>query len=538
MQLDFGRLTLLLSVVWLASGLIGHQPWKADEAYSTGLVYSIAQGGSWVVPTLAGEPFMEKPPAFYLVAAGFGTLFSRWLLFHDAARLAAGWFTALTLVCVAWAARSWSGNGSAAVLALVACIGLAVHAHVLITDVGLLSGFALAYLGFALYSSSRPQLAALTLGNGVGLGFMTKGLLEPGIVGLIVIALPMVFAQWRSARYLRFALLSAAWALPWIVIWPALLWRASPELFMQWFWTNNFGRFFGFAGLGPQAPSWAYLRILPWFALPALPFAAFVCWKQRFALRHSPMLQVCVTGFLATLIVLSASHDARALYAMPLLPPLAVLAAGVSTTLSSRANAWMFASASVVYAAVAVLVWMAWLALHTGWPQPLALWLQREQPAFVPSFEAVNLTLAVLMTAAWMASLYRVRRDTHAMLFAWAAGLTLIWGLCTTLLLGWVDTGKSYRAMFDDVARNLPSPLTCLATKNLGEPQRALVHYYLHTLPRRTEREATGPCNALLIQVRLVDTRQLPAPGGEWVPRWEGARPGDEKEKFWLYSRR
>src|SRR5689334_4311120 len=80
--------TCLLCVAWMLPGLVGHDPWKPDEAYSFGLVYHILRSHDWIVPTLAGEPFMEKPPIFYITAA----LFARglgWLLpLHDAARLA------------------------------------------------------------------------------------------------------------------------------------------------------------------------------------------------------------------------------------------------------------------------------------------------------------------------------------------------------------------------------------------------------------------------------------------------------------------
>ena len=47
-------LVALLCAAWILPGLIGHDPWKPDEAYSFGVVYEILRGGSWVVPTLAG----------------------------------------------------------------------------------------------------------------------------------------------------------------------------------------------------------------------------------------------------------------------------------------------------------------------------------------------------------------------------------------------------------------------------------------------------------------------------------------------------
>ena len=41
--------TCLLCLAWILPGLIGHDPWKPDEAYSFGLVYHIIQ--SDVVPS-------------------------------------------------------------------------------------------------------------------------------------------------------------------------------------------------------------------------------------------------------------------------------------------------------------------------------------------------------------------------------------------------------------------------------------------------------------------------------------------------------
>ncbi len=129
----------LLAAAWILPGLVGHEPWKPDEAYSFGLVYHILQTGDLVVPTLAGEPFMEKPPLFYLTAALFAKLFSPWLPLHDGAHLAAGFYVTLTLIFTAFTARELYGRGIVSVLALLACLGLAPWAHLLITDTALLA---------------------------------------------------------------------------------------------------------------------------------------------------------------------------------------------------------------------------------------------------------------------------------------------------------------------------------------------------------------------------------------------------------------
>jgi hypothetical protein len=69
-------LLCFLCACWVLPGLFNHEPWKADEPYSFGMVYHILQTGDWVVPTVAGEPFMEKPPLYYVTAAFFARLFS------------------------------------------------------------------------------------------------------------------------------------------------------------------------------------------------------------------------------------------------------------------------------------------------------------------------------------------------------------------------------------------------------------------------------------------------------------------------------
>ena len=45
----------LLCIAWIIPGVVGHDPWKPDEAYTFGVVYDMLRGGSWLVPTLTGD---------------------------------------------------------------------------------------------------------------------------------------------------------------------------------------------------------------------------------------------------------------------------------------------------------------------------------------------------------------------------------------------------------------------------------------------------------------------------------------------------
>jgi len=163
----------MLCLVWLGTGLVGHDPWKPDEAYSFGLIYSILQGGDWLVPTIAGEPFMDKPPLFYWIAALFAKLASPQLPLHDGARLASGFFSTLTLLFIGLASRKLYGEnrGWAAAIILIGSIGMLVRSHEMITDLALLTGCAMMLYGFAL-SQERHVRAGLLIGTGVGIGFM------------------------------------------------------------------------------------------------------------------------------------------------------------------------------------------------------------------------------------------------------------------------------------------------------------------------------------------------------------------------------
>src|SRR5688572_11075902 len=131
--------TFGLLAAWTALGLFGHDPWKPDEAYSFGLVWHILESGDWLVPTLAGEPFVEKPPLFYWTAAIFAKLFGWALPVHDAARLATALYVGLAL----WFTYLAAARRIAAPLLLAASLGYLQHAHQLITDNALVAGIAI-----------------------------------------------------------------------------------------------------------------------------------------------------------------------------------------------------------------------------------------------------------------------------------------------------------------------------------------------------------------------------------------------------------
>ena len=528
--------TVLLCAIWIFTGLIGRDPWKPDEAYTFGLVLHILQTGDWVVPTLAGEPFMEKPPVFYVTAAAFAALLGGWLPLHDAARLATGFYLALVLVFLSLSARELYGraHGWVAPLALIGCVGLLIPAHHLIIDTALLAGFSVALYGLTL-ALRRPVLAGVMLGTGAGLGFMAKGLLAPGVLGLCALLLPALFTAWRRPAFLLTLLAAGIALLPWAVIWPAQLYLRSPALFDEWLWVNNLGRFVGSNDLGPRAVPGEYLLMMLWYAWPALPLAAWMLWQRGRNALHDPAMQLPALVFLVAFTTLSISADAREVYAMPLLLPLSLLAAASIDTLKRSAANFLDWFGIMTFGLLGGMLWIGYVALITGWPQQLSDRLTDFHPGFDARGVPLALLVALAATLVWIGLVWRVGRSNRRAIINWAAGMTLFWVLTNVFFVAYLDHGKTYRGMIAQMQTHVPASYNCIASQTLGESQRAMLHYFADIRTLRVERSPRAhACELYLWQGWAWDKEPL---GEPWVKLWEGTRPGDRKELYRLYRR-
>ena len=528
-------LLILLCAAWILPGLIGHDPWKPDEAHTFGVVYEILRGGSWVVPTLAGEPFLDKPPLFYLTAAAFARLFSFALPLHDAARLATGFWMAAAFAFIALAGRALYGirYGAVSALLLLGCFGFVVRAHLLITDMAMLAGFAMAYYGFAAVLA-RPLPGGFWIGTGAGIGFLANGVFAPAVLGATALLLPALGRDWRSRGYVSALAVAAAAAAPWLAIWPWLLHQRAPDLFTAWWWVENLQHYFWMQP-GTRAGIPYYLGILPWFAFPVWLLAAWTLWGARARGYLRPEIVLPVTGFIVTFAVLSTSSEARELYALPLLLPLALLAVAAPETLPrGAAGAWYWFSAMTVTFFVAVF-WFYWSGLELGVPARLHAHLHRIRPGYDPGFRWLPFALGVAYSLFWLAVLASFRKTPMRPVIVWAAGITTIWALMATLFLGWADNVKSYRSMVVSMQKALPQKYDCLSSRSLGDAQRAMLHYFAGILTHREEVQSRKQnCELLLTQ----GTPQAEiVPPGQWKKIWEGGRPGDKDERYRLYRR-
>ncbi|HET7832793.1 MAG TPA: glycosyltransferase family 39 protein [Gallionella sp.] len=532
-------LVVTLVVAYILPGLIGHDPWKQDEAYIFGCIYHMVETGDWVVPTLAGEPFMEKPPLYYLVAAALARLASPILPLHDGARLASGLFVAVTLLSVGWAARrSWGeGYGRGAVLLMVSSLGLLIHAHMMLTDIALLAGFGVALAGFV---ACRRGIrgCGLLLGTGIGMAFLAKGLIGPGVIVITALLLPVLFREWRDQSYYFQLRWAAVAALPWLTIWPTALYLRSPELFHVWFWDNNIGRFFGFSvpTLGAATEPGFWWRTFPSFLFPIWLFVGLVFWKLRRSAWQQPAVQIGITLSLILGLVLVTSASARAIYAMPMVAMLALVGAGAMESIPARIERAFGYIGIIVGAGAMVLFWGVWKHLVEAGHAPEWPWLGRWLPldfalpvsgSAVAAAAALSIGAVILVTAAW--------RHQARGLVIWCTALIVTWGLLTTLWLPWLDAAKSYRAMYQNMKLALPAQMNCVSSRSLDESERSMLDYVLGIETYREEVTRDVACDVLLVEttgpVKINVAKDMGLV-------WSGTRPGDLRERFYLYVKK
>ena len=246
---------------------------------------------------------------------------------------------------------------------------------------------------------------------------------------------------------------------------------------------------------------------------------------------------IIVPGVLALVILASllALPESKLHNALPLLVPLAMLAALEVDSLKRGLSSALDWFGILTFGLVALLFWGVWLDSYLNGMSPGVAKLFRDtESGFQPSFHLGTMLAAVGLTVLWVLLVRPARQSNRRTMLNWAAGVTLVWGLASTIWLPYLDSRRSYRWTVEAVAKHLPAQ-GCLASRNLGEPQRAVFHYFAGIKTVREETSASHNCSALLVQYgRLAG--EPAAPSG-WSPMWTGGRRGDDTERFALYAR-
>ena len=200
------------------------------------------------------------------------------------------------------------------------------------------------------------------------------------------------------------------------------------------------------------------------------------------------------------LAVLSASSTNRALYALPVLLPLTLVAASGIFMIPDIAKRIANRIIIILFGIFACALWLVWFVFMTGSPAFLAQKLHAFRPDYIPSVNGLLLGIAIVYTLTWIIVVVKVTRDSEYAVVNWTVGIVSAWGLIMTLWLPALNAGSNYRAAFTEMQKNLPQGFTCLASQGIGESERGMLEYFTGIKPRRLEFFNVGSCDVLLEQ--------------------------------------
>lgn len=533
----YGTLGLSLLVgLYLLVGLLGHDPWRGDDARHLGPVLSMLNGEGWLIPRLAGEAWLEYPPLHYWLASLGASLSSAVLPLHAGARLASAFTVALAVFLTARSAEILYGRPARtpAALLLLGALGLVLHAHETQPLLSLLAALAMSLYGFA-QLPARPLAGSLTAGCASTLAFLSAGLSGLLLTAPLFVLLMLISPDCRNPRASGALLLGLSLALALACIWPLTLHLQAPELFQQWLQLEWARLSSGFA---TSAQLQRGLELFGWFTWPLWPLALWTVWRARRRLADLRWL----LPVLSILLVLAqwAFTDTRAQAdALPLLPALGLLAAaGVHSLRRGAANAFSWFSL-LGLAVFGILVWLAWSAQALGWPSGLARHVARNAPDFILPSPSLQALLGGAISLAWIALLWRLPRSHSRAPANWTIGLTMLWCLAVVLLMPWFDNARSYRAVAQSLSlaiegeRDADSQL-CVAGLELPAHLRASLDYFAALRTRMVNQDGS-PCGLLLLRKDSFSNAGLLP---HWQPVWEYKRgAGRHSEHFVLLRR-
>lgn len=511
---------LLLCAAYVLPGVFGRDPWKNADIASFGQMWSLALGqASWWAPHVGGVPPAGGGILPYWLGGAFISALNPWLDPALAARLpfagllaavlALTWYTTYHLARTEAAQPiplAFGGEAPApayaraladgAVLALIATLGLLQLGHETTPEMLQITGSALFLYGLAAAPFKPMKARVATISS-----LMVLATSGSPMVAMWLTAIGTVVG-WRSNEPIM------RQHVRWVLLGGALAALAATTLSLSglsgWHWQVG----------APRSPT-SMLRLLLWFTWPTLPLAAWTLWSwRRQSLRRHIAVPMLSAALGLGISVAMGGQDKALLHA---LPPLAVLAAFSLPTLKRGFTSAIDWFSVFFFSLAAGLIWLGYVALHTGWPQRTAARFDALVPGQVPEFAWAPLLLALAATAAWLTVVrWRTARHQTALwksMVLPAGGVALGWLLLMTLWLPLLDQARSYRLVLERLAPHLQAD-TCVLAPGASAGMLTALEYFagkqvdgrnrpLHSLHSANE---TLGCGLLVLPLQARQT--------------------------------
>ena len=311
-----------------AFGLIG-----ADEPRYAQVARDMLDRHDWITPTLAGHPWLEKPPLYYWQAM---LAYSILGVSDLAARVPSAVDATLLIIAVYLFFRRFRrGVEVDAALITASCAGIIGYARAASMDMGLAASFSIGMLAWWAWRESRKRMYLAAFYVCMGLGMLAKGPVAPFLAVVTICFFAIAVRETGLiTRTLWFPgiLLFCVIALPWYV---AVQMR-NPQFFREFILQHNLARFSTNLYHHPE-PFWYYvpvavLALVPWIVFIATAFvdSVRVWWAERRSGTSDLQLQFRIFAccwLVVPVIFFSISRSKLPGYILPAIPAGAVLLA-------------------------------------------------------------------------------------------------------------------------------------------------------------------------------------------------------------------
>jgi len=308
---------------------------ESTEPREAGVAAGMLQSGQFLVPTLNGRPFLEKPPlSYWLQAASIDTFGYKPFAPRLPSALAG---IATVLIFVFFLRKSPYQRWLVLITGtlLITMASFFGYTRTAGQDTLLCFGISLALLSFYFVRESPNRSLWVLFSIGIAIATMTKGIVGLAIPGCVIFTYLLyetlsVNKRFAIADWIKPAGFALLGLLP-ILLWLLLLFNAQgADAVKEIVWANSVGRFSGDYSQGAHAePFYYYLKYIPstyqpWTLLVYL--ALFFSFKKpdKYFGNRSMFFAIWI---IASISLLSLSAGKRPSYLLMLYPAAAALAA-------------------------------------------------------------------------------------------------------------------------------------------------------------------------------------------------------------------
>lgn len=318
---------LMLMAALLSFGQMGVPLQEPEEPRYAEIPRQMLAEGQWLVPTLHGQPYLDKPPLLYWLVMTSYQVFG---VEDYAARLPACLAVFFTIVATYFWAHRVIGPGPAlAAAGILTLSGRFLYLGKLLTMNSLLALWVTIALAAGHLAVCRPTLRLrwwIAAAIACGLGVLTKGIVAFVLVGtpiLLFVMLDPRTARVRLSHWALFCLLAIGVAAPWLI----LITMRYPDFLTYFFWKHHVVRYL--TPFDHAKPAWYFLGeillgMLPW-SFMLWPLAKTLLRNDAtIASRRPSAIGFAMLAAVWSLLFFSLAGSKRAGYILPALPPLAI----------------------------------------------------------------------------------------------------------------------------------------------------------------------------------------------------------------------